>query len=80
MDLLPFEIPRLASVGPGSSSYSSTGPPISPQGHWRWRECGKMNQHGRNPISPSVGKAPQRKSADDGQDPTEHHQCDCSIF
>lgn len=80
MESLPFEILRLTPVGPGPSSYSSTGPPISPQGQWRWRESVKRNQRVRNPISPSVGKVPQRKSADGGKHLTEHHQCDCSIF
>lgn len=42
--------------------------------------CVKMNQHVRNPISTYMGKAPQRKSVYDEKDPTEHHQCDLSVF
>lgn len=68
MNLLTFEIPRLAPVDPERSSYTSTGP-ISPKGQWKWRQCVKMNHCVRNPISPSVGKEPQTKSADDGKDP-----------
>lgn len=80
MNLLPIEIVRLTPVDPGACTflYRTTFIPASDSGDGG--SCVKMNQHVKNPISPCMGKVPQRKSADDEKDPTEHHQYDFSIL